>query len=50
MQSVMAKKDAVDASRAYLKQHSDVLPLWLNGVTTVDGKDGLAAVKQSLGL
>ena len=50
MQSVMAKKDAVDASRAYLKQHSDVLPVWLNGVTTVDGKDGLAAVKQSLGL
>jgi glycine betaine/proline transport system substrate-binding protein len=50
MQAVMAKKDALDASRVYLKQHGDVLPAWLDGVKTVDGKDGLPAIRKSLGL
>ena len=42
--------DAKDAAKAWLKAHPDTLTPWLNGVTTRDGKDGLAAVKASLGL
>ncbi|MCT4655973.1 MAG: choline ABC transporter substrate-binding protein [Cohaesibacter sp.] len=37
-----------DAAKAWLKANSGVLDSWLKGVTTVDGKDGLAAVKASL--
>jgi glycine betaine/proline transport system substrate-binding protein len=42
--------DPKDAAKAWLKAHPDVLAPWLTGVTTRDGKDGLAAVKASLGL
>lgn len=42
--------DPKDAAKAWLTAHPDVLAPWLNGVTTHDGKDGLAAVKASLGL
>ena len=42
--------DAKDAAKAWLKAHPDTLGPWLDGVTTRDGKDGLAAVKASLGL
>lgn len=38
------------AATTWLKAHSDVLGKWLVGVTTFDGKDGMAAVKSSLGL
>ena len=38
------------AATTWLKAHSDVLGKWLAGVTTMDGKDGLAAVKSHLGL
>lgn len=38
-----------DAATKALKAHPDHLDKWLAGVTTVDGSDGLAAVKQSLG-
>ncbi len=42
--------EAKDAAKAWLKVHPDTLTPWLDGVTTRDGKDGLAAVKASLGL
>jgi glycine betaine/proline transport system substrate-binding protein len=39
-----------DAAREYLEAHPEVLDAWLAGVTTADGADGLAAVKEELGL
>ena len=36
------------AAKAWLKQNPQVLDTWLAGVTTVDGKPGLEAVKASL--
>ena len=42
--------DAKDAAAAWLKANPDVLGPWLDGVTTKDGGDGLAAVKTGLGL
>ena len=38
------------AATEYLKANPDVLKTWLAGVTTFDGKDGLAAVQASLGI
>ena len=42
--------EAKDAAKTWLKAHPDMLGLWLDGVTTRDGKDGLVAVKAALGL
>ena len=39
-----------DAAAAWLKANPGALDAWLAGVTTLDGKDGLPAVKASLGL
>jgi glycine betaine/proline transport system substrate-binding protein len=36
------------AAKAWLADHMDVLPVWLDGVTTKDGGDGLAAVQAAL--
>lgn len=38
------------AAEAWLKANPEVLDVWLAGVTTLDGEDGMAAVKASLGL
>lgn len=38
------------AAKAWLKAHPDALGPWLDGVTTLDGKPGLPAVKAALGL
>jgi glycine betaine/proline transport system substrate-binding protein len=38
------------AAEVWLKANPEVLDVWLAGVTTLDGQDGLAAVKASLGL
>ncbi len=38
------------AAAAWLKKNAGVLDAWLKGVETVDGGNGLAAVKKSLGL
>ncbi len=38
------------AATAWLKANPDVLTGWLEGVTTMDGGDGMAAVKAHLGL
>ncbi|WP_408630379.1 glycine betaine ABC transporter substrate-binding protein, partial [Pseudomonas syringae] len=36
------------AAKAWIKANPAVLDTWLEGVKTVDGKDGLAAVKAKL--
>ena len=43
-----AKPDA--AATAWLKANPDVLGPWLDGVTTKDGGDAMAAVSSALGL
>ncbi|WP_207462879.1 choline ABC transporter substrate-binding protein [Azospirillum sp. SYSU D00513] len=43
-------KQADAAAVAYLKQNPQVLEAWLAGVTTLDGKEGLPAVKAKLGI
>ncbi|WP_250454274.1 choline ABC transporter substrate-binding protein [Caballeronia sp. ATUFL_M2_KS44] len=50
MQPVMNKERPAEAAKAYLKGNPQLLDSWLAGVKTVDGKDGLPAVKQYLGL
>jgi len=42
--------DPADATEAWLKDNVDVLDTWLDGVTTVDGGDAVAAVKGHLGM
>jgi glycine betaine/proline transport system substrate-binding protein len=39
-----------DAASGWLKEHSDVLDGWLEGVTTFEGEPGLPAVKEHLGI
>ncbi|MEM7024688.1 MAG: choline ABC transporter substrate-binding protein [Pseudomonadota bacterium] len=39
-----------DAAAAWLKANPDVIDGWLDGVTTFDGSDGAASVKQHLGI
>ena len=39
-----------DAAAAWLKQNPGVLDQWLDGVTTADGGDAMAAVKSALGI
>ena len=43
-------QDPDKAAAAWLKKNPGVLDGWLAGVTTLDGKPGLAAVKKHLGL
>jgi glycine betaine/proline transport system substrate-binding protein len=50
MAPILQKKDPVASAGEWLKANPAVLGDWLKGVTTVDGKDGLAAVRASLGL
>ncbi|MBO1324488.1 choline ABC transporter substrate-binding protein [Acetobacter sp. TBRC 12305] len=38
------------AARSWLNTHPDALAPWLEGVTTLDGKPGLAAVRTAIGL
>lgn len=42
--------DPADAASDWLKANSAILSGWLDGVTTKDGGDGMAAVKGALGL
>jgi len=39
-----------DAAREMIKRNPERLDKWLEGVTTIDGKPGLAAVRSVLGL
>lgn len=43
-------KKPEEAARAWLKANPATLTAWLDGVTTIDGQDGLAAVKGKLGI
>jgi glycine betaine/proline transport system substrate-binding protein len=45
MVPIMNKTDANQAALGWLKQNPQVLDQWLAGVTTIDGKPGLPAVK-----
>ncbi|MDI9408428.1 MAG: choline ABC transporter substrate-binding protein [Candidatus Pacebacteria bacterium] len=50
MNSIADKKmEPMAAAKEYLKAHPEVLDAWLKGVTTIDGKPGIDAVKASLG-
>ncbi len=48
MGPILAKVPPNKAAKAYLAKNPQVLDKWLKGVTTFDGKDGLAAVQASL--
>ena len=50
MGSILGGESAKDAATAWLKAHPDALTPWLSGVTTIDGKPGLEAVKAAIGL
>ena len=51
MRSIIDDKQAPEAAAtAWLKSNPAVLETWLKGVATVDGKDGLAAVRKHLGV
>lgn len=50
MGDILDGEDGEKAASAWLKENPDVLGPWLDGVTTKDGGDGLAAVKSSIGL
>jgi glycine betaine/proline transport system substrate-binding protein len=50
MEAIGGGADGDTAGSDWLKKNPAVLDSWLAGVTTVDGGDGLAAVKKSLGL
>ncbi|UWP96007.1 choline ABC transporter substrate-binding protein [Aliiroseovarius crassostreae] len=43
-------QDPADAAKAWLAANPDAFMAWLDGVTTKDGGDAVAAVKASLGL
>ncbi len=43
-------QDPDAAARAWLQENPDALEVWLDGVETVDGGEGLPAVRESLGL
>ncbi|NLR73846.1 choline ABC transporter substrate-binding protein [Leeia aquatica] len=50
MGSIMNKTKPNAAAKEWLRKNPSVLDKWLAGVTTLDGKEGLPAVKKSLGL
>lgn len=43
-------EDPEDAAEAWLKKNPDAIGPWLDGVTTADGGDAMAAVKSALGM
>ena len=50
MVPIMDKVLPATAAKDFLKQNPDLLPRWLAGVKTIDGRDGLPAVRTALGL
>jgi glycine betaine/proline transport system substrate-binding protein len=50
MEAIDGGAEGEKASADWLKANPAVLEKWLTGVTTVDGQDGLAAVKSQLGV
>ena len=43
-------EDPKEAAKAWLKAHPDTWKAWLEGVTTIDGGDAVAAVSAALGM
>ncbi len=43
-------EDPEDAATAWLKANADAIEPWLDGVTTFEGGDAMAAVKEELGM
>lgn len=50
MDKVLQKEDPTKVAKDWIRANPQVLDQWLQGVTTYDGKDGAAAVKQYLAL
>lgn len=50
MLPIMDKKAPNEAAKEWLAKNPSVLDKWLDGVTTIDGQPGLAAVKKHLGV
>src|SRR3712207_965713 len=50
MAGLEAGRKAEEAALAWLRSNPAAVGPWLAGVTTIDGKEGLSAVKASLGL
>jgi glycine betaine/proline transport system substrate-binding protein len=50
MEAIDGGAEGEKAAADWLKANPGVLDKWLTGVTTVDGQDGLAAVKSELGV
>ncbi|WP_435535808.1 choline ABC transporter substrate-binding protein [Azospirillum sp. ST 5-10] len=50
MDAIDEGKSAREAATTYLKAHPEPIAGWVEGVTTLDGKPGLPAVKTALGL
>lgn len=50
MEAIGNGTDGEAAAADWLKANPDVLNSWLDGVTTVDGQDGLSTVKGNLGV
>lgn len=50
MGAILGGTDSREAATAWIKAHPDVLGPWLDGVTTLDGQPGEAAVKAAFGL
>ena len=44
----MQRQSPQEVARQWLREHPEDLQRWLAGVTTFDGRDGVAAVKASL--
>lgn len=49
MARIVKKDDAMTVAKDWLKDHPEALSQWLAGVTTLDGKPGLPAVRAYLG-
>lgn len=50
MGAILGGTDAAEAAADWLQAHPEVLTPWLDGVTTLDGQPGEAAVRAALGL
>ena len=48
MVPIMERKTPQDVARQWLRDHPEDLQKWLAGVTSFDGKDGVAAMQASL--
>jgi glycine betaine/proline transport system substrate-binding protein len=48
MVPIMERKTPQDVAKQWLRDHPQDLSRWLSGVTSLDGKDGVATVQASL--